>query len=195
MYNIALNIISAIISFACISLPLSSTVNCYPQDVLVDIFSVLVTVLMGWNIISLVDIKKDAARINSVSKDMESVVRSILQLSIHSFTMRKDKEAVIDSCISSLSILQSCKDNQIRDSIQKEVMEVLHYIYSECGKNNEVKIYDHKQFYHHILKHTDSPYTEEIIEMISKATITERQESINFANENNDDEFSITIGN
>ena len=194
MYNIAsclvvASIISGTISFAAITLSLSGDIDSSRQEVAVGILSVLVTVLMGWNIISVVDIKREASRIGSVSKDMESVVRGILQLSIHSFTLRKEKEAVIDSCFNSLDILRSFEDNQIRDSVQKEVMEVLHYINSLCGEKDRVKIYDRKQMYLYILQHTDSPYTKEIEDMINNASLTSRQESMTFARDtdNGDD--------
>ena len=198
MYNISAclivaNIISCTISFAALSLALSGNISCSNQDVVVDILSVLVTVLMGWNIISVVDVKREASRINSVSKDMESVVRSILQLSIHSFTMRSDKEAVIDSCFNSLNILKSCEDNQIKCSLQNEIMEVLHYIHTQFSESNSIRVYGLKDHYKYILKHTDSPYTEEIGDMIDQAETTSRQEVINFASDstqNND--FSLT---
>ena len=188
MYNVAAclvvaSIISGTISFAAIVITLGSDVDVSysHQDVVVDILSILVTVLMGWNIFSLIDIKKEASRISVVSKDVETVVKGILELSIHSFQLRKEKEAVIDNCLISLNLLQSCEDGDMKKTVQKEVMEVLHYIYLKFYSHERGKVYDKKQEYKYILQQIDSPYKDEIMNMINNATPTPKQESMSFA--------------
>ena len=190
MYNVAsclvvASIISGIISFGAIAMALCSdgTMNYSHQDVIVDILAILVTVLMGWNIISLIDIKKEASRISVVSNDVEIVVKGILELSIHSFLLRKEKEAVIDNCFTSLNLLQTCEDGDMKITVQKEVMEVLHYIYSKFYCTEKAKMYNKKQEYKYILQHIDSPYTDEIRKMIDEADPVPIRENISFAEE------------
>ena len=107
MYNIAsclivASIISGVISLwaVCLALPGDMSISVTQQEVIVDIFSVLVTILMGWNIISVVDIKRNAEKVNSISSDLDIVISSMIDLNFSSFDLRKDKENVIHSCFS-----------------------------------------------------------------------------------------------
>ena len=130
MYNVAAclvvaSIISGVISFLAIwvALPNSKKVDYTHQDVVVDILGVLVTVLIGWNIFSVVDIKRKAEKIDHVTSDLDNVISGIIQLSIHSFVMRPDKEAVINSCFSSLERVLASMNDTVRDSAIKEIMK------------------------------------------------------------------------
>ena len=201
MYNIAgclviASIISCAISFFAIVLALEkgNTNNIYQQDVIVDIFAVLVTVLMGWNIISVVDIKKEAGKIGRISKDLEIVISGILRLSIHSFTLREEKEAVIDNCLSSLESICLCEDKTIMSSALSEIMDVLYHVINSYKEDENITIYDRKEKYKFILRHTDHLYTDQILESIEKAGITAKEStSIKFADSKEND-VSATTG-
>ena len=65
------SIIASTVSFASVYIALSGQVVLSHQEVFVDILSVLVTVLMGWNIISVVDFKNKMEKIDTLSKDLE----------------------------------------------------------------------------------------------------------------------------
>lgn len=190
-YNIAAclvvaSILAGTISFLAIWLALSSKnpVNYSHQDVVVDIFGVLVTVLMGWNIISVVDVKKKAEKIDSISEDLDSVISGIIGLSIHSFTLREDKEAVINSCFLSLEKVNSCINDEVKKSAVREIMRVLHQIKKSYKPSDKIQIYkDQKEHYSSILWAIDDEYKEEIKQMINDAVYSPASgEDIKFAN-------------
>lgn len=189
-YNIAAclvvsSIIAGTISFLAvwIALPNNKEIDYTHQDVVVDILGVLVTVLIGWNILSLVDIKKKAEKIDSISDDLESVISGIIQLSIHSFTMRPDKEAIINSCFLSLEKVNNCDNEDVRKSAVREIMKVLHEVKKTYKSSDKIQIYkDQRERYQSILWMIDDEYKEEIQEMIKNATeLSVSGEEIKFA--------------
>lgn len=189
-YNVAAclvvtSIIACTISFLAvwIALPNSKSVDYTHQDVIVDILGVLVTVLIGWNILSVVDIKKKAEKIDSISEDLESVISGIIQLSIHSFTMRSDKEAIINSCFLSLERVNNCDNEDVRKSAVREIMKVLHEVKKTYKPGDKIQIYkDQRERYQSILWMIDDEYKEEIQEMIKNATeLSVSGEEIKFA--------------
>lgn len=77
------SILAGVICFFAIFYSLSGTGAAVisSQDAIVDILGVLVTVLMGWNIISLVDFKKKLMRLsisNMTSKMLLAVICSLI---------------------------------------------------------------------------------------------------------------------
>lgn len=179
IYNIAVclvvaSIISGTISFIAVwmALPNSKTINYTHQDVVVDIFGVLVTVLIGWNILSVVDIKKKAEKIDAISNDLEKVISGMIQLSIHSFTLRPDKEAIISSCFASLEKVLGCENEDVRNSGVKEIMKVLHQLKNSYDAGQSVYIYQgHMENYKSILWNLNDEYKEEIESMIKDAKV------------------------
>ncbi len=190
MYNVAAclvvaSIIACALSFLAVwvALPNSKDVDYTHQDVVVDILGVLVTVLMGWNIISVVDIKKKAENVESVASDLEKVISSIIQMSIHSFTMRPDKEAVINSCFLALEKAHECRNEFVRKTSIKEIMRVLHQVRCSYRIGEVASIFQgHKERYLSILWGIDDEYKEEIKSMIEQAIILNtNNENIMFA--------------
>lgn len=181
MYNTAAclvvsSIIAGTISFLALwlALPNVKGVGYTHQDVVVDIFGVLVTVLMGWNIISVVDIKRKAEKIDCISEDLENVISGIIQLSIHSFTLRPDKDAIIDSCFITLGKVLECDNESVRKAATKEILDVLHNVKQSYKEGENVYIYkDRKLVYQYVLSKVDGVYKNEIEDWISFA-----QESI-----------------
>ena len=164
MYNIAgclviASIISCAISFFAIVLALEkgNTNNIYQQDVIVDIFAVLVTVLMGWNIISVVDIKRNAEKVNSISNDLEMVISSIIQLNFHSLKIKEDKKAVIHSCFTMLEEIISNGNTIVGKSAEKEIIKILCSISRSYEVDEPVYIYNGMlKKYQYILNQTDN---------------------------------------
>ena len=191
MYNVAAclvvsSILAGTISFLAVwlALPNCKAVDYTHQDVVVDIFGVLVTVLIGWNILSVVDIRKKAEKIDTISEDLQNVISGIIQLSIHSFTLRPDKEAVINSCFLSLKKVLECDNEKVRHTATDEVMEVLFQIKKSYNKGEKACIYeDMKMEYEFILSKIDNVHTEEIRVMIKEAILlAANDESVKFAN-------------
>lgn len=190
-YNIAgclvvSSIIAGTISFLAvwIALPNTKAVDYTHQDVVVDILGVLVTVLIGWNIFSVVDIKKKAEKIDNISEDLESVISGIMQLSIHSFTMRPDKEAVINSCFLSLRKILECDNEKVKGTAIKEIMDVLYQVKRSYKDGQNASIYaDMKSEYEFILKKIDNVHVNDISDMINDATLlAANDDGVRFAN-------------
>ena len=183
MYNLATclvvaSIISGTISFLAVWVALSSNQKvCYNQhDVIADIFGVLVTVLMGWNILSVVDIKREAGKVGVVSNDLELIIKSVLQLSIHSFTMREKKAYIIDSCIKSLEVINLCDDKKLRDSAIQEILDVLQFVADEREEGVQIKVFRDKKHYISVLRNCKDFDTTEIQDMIQYAEATDKDD-------------------
>lgn len=179
MYNVAACLVVASIISGCMSLfavwiALANTkpVDYTHQDVIVDILGVLVTILMGWNIISLVDIKKKADEVDCIAGDFQHVVTGIMRLNMRGFIIRDDKDALIDSCFSSLEEILNCDNRDFCKSAVKEVMYLLHNINQKIEAGSNVLIYpDMRQKYLYLLDHAyiQSEYKEEVRTMIQNA--------------------------
>lgn len=177
MYNISVclivaSIISGVISFwaICLALPGSNTQTISQQEVIVDIFSVLVTVLMGWNIISVVDIKRNAEKVNSVSNDLEIVISSMIELDFHNFKLREEKEAVIHHCFQMLREVHACDNTTIRKTAEKEIVKILELISDSYDDGEDVIIYKgEKDLYLFILNQLDGIYVDKVRQIISNA--------------------------
>lgn len=177
MYNIAVclvvaSIISGTISFLAIwvALPNSKEVDFTHQDVVVDILGMLVTILIGWNILSVVDIKKKAESIEYITTDLERVISGIIQMTIHSFVMRGDKEAVINSCFLSLEKVLDCRNEFVRATATREILKVLHQVNKSYEVGETVFVYKgKKESYNSILWNLDDEYKAEIAGMIKDA--------------------------
>lgn len=175
MYNVAVclvfaSIIASTISFLAlwVALPKINEVDFTHQDVVVDILGVLVTILIGWNIFTVVDIKKKADEVDRISNDFAHVVTGIMRLNMRGFLMRKDKDAIIHNCFASLEEILNCNNRDFGKSAVNEIMTLLHNIY-QSYKGSTVYIYpDMKQKYLFILSndYIRSEYKEEIVEMI-----------------------------
>lgn len=181
IYNMACclvtaSIISCSLSFLaiCLAFENGNTSNFYQQDVIVDIFAVLVTVLMGWNIISVVDIKRNAEKVNSISRDLEMVMSGMMQLNFHSFDIRKDREAVIDSCFETLRNVHMCENEIVRHSAETEIIKLLEELRITYGERDRVKIYSGKKNkYIFVLQQIMGVYTDVIVAMINDAEETD----------------------
>ena len=177
MYNIGScmvvgSIISCTISFfaICIALEKGTESNFYQQDVIVDILAILVTVLMGWNIISVVDIKRNAEKVNTISRDLEMVISGMMQLNFHSFDIRKEREAVIDSCFETLRNVHMCENEIVRHSAETEIIKLLEELRTTYGDEDRVKIYpDTRNKYIFNLQQISDVYTDNIVSMINNA--------------------------
>lgn len=190
IYNVAACLIVASIMVGALSLiavwvalPDGKEVDFTHQDVIVDILAILVTVLMGWNIISVVDIKKKADEVDRITGDLEKVISGIIQMSIHSFTLRPDKEAVIHSCFMSLEKILDCKNEFVRKTAIKEIMKVLHQVKCTYQNGEQANIFrDSEDRYNSILWAVDDEYKEEIVNMVRNANVlNSNEETISFA--------------
>lgn len=193
IYNIACclvtaSVISCSLSFfaICLALENGNSSNFYQQDVIVDIFAVLVTVLMGWNIISVVDIKRNAEKVNSISRDLEMVISGMMQLNFHSFDIRKEREAVIDCCFETLRNVHMCENEIVRHSAETEIIKLLEELRTTYSEGDRVKVFPHKKDkYLFVLNQMNDVFTDNISSMINDAeetgeNVEERQLAYNY---------------
>lgn len=197
MYNISVclivaSIISGVISFWAVylALPGSNTQAISQQEVIVDIFSVLVTVLMGWNIISVVDIKRNAEKVNSVSNDLEIVISRMIDLNFHSFTLRKDREAVIHYCFEMMNAVQECDNRIIKKTAEVEIVKMLTLIKNSYREQEQIFIYEkERNRYLFILSQAEGVYTDNVERMIKEAKekgLSKNGDSVDFNDKTQD---------
>lgn len=180
MYNVAACLVVASIISGAMSLiavwvafPNNKEVDFTHQDVLVDILGVLVTLLMGWNILSVVDIKKKADEVDCIANDFEHVVTGIMQLNMRGSVMRGKTDALIDSCFISLEEILNCDNKNFCRSAITEIINLLHKINQNAiEKGQKVYIYPQKrQKYLFLINHEyiQSEYKVEVQSMIKSA--------------------------
>lgn len=198
MYNVAVclviaSILAGTISFLAVwvALPNSKEIDFTHQDVVVDIFGVLVTVLIGWNIFTVVDIKKKADEVDRISNDFAHVVTGVMRLNMKGFLMRGDKDALIHSCFTSLEEILNCDNRNFSKSAVNEIMTLLHNIHQSYS-GSMVYIYpDMQQKYLFVLSndYIQSQYKEEIVNMIKGAKDSSNiGEEVQFASGSNKSE-------
>ena len=183
MYRVACSlvvasILSGVISFFSIAYSLSGVVgsNISFQEAVVEILGVLVTVLMGWNIISLVDFKKKADEIDNIKHDFKHVIGGFMQLNFDSFLMKGEKHELLDNCFTALEEVHSCQNESIRKMSEDKLMDLIKRVCDGMGKNNDKLIMEgKKKYYIHTLKHIDSKYVQEIEEFLNDAVETEQK--------------------
>lgn len=173
MYRVAgclvvASILSGSISLAAISLALSSPPHEISSlDAYVDILGVLVTVLMGWNIISVVDFKRRAEKMDNITEDFQHVILGILRLNIKSFMMIGKKHQLLDNCLSSLDEIKKCKDDDISKLAINEIMLLLYKLCDEIKKDKEAYVYnDKRDEYNYILDHIENAYSKRVKDII-----------------------------
>ena len=140
------------------------------QEVIVDIFSILVTVLMGWNIISVFDIKKDMVKVNAVSNDLEVIISSMIDLNFSSFDLKDEKETIIHSCFNMLDAIQKCENKSFKKTAEKKVVEILkENMCSNMVGPRTVINKDERSHYLYILNQIDGMFIDDVRDMISNA--------------------------
>lgn len=172
------SIISGIVSFFAISYALSesSPSGMSTQNAIVDILGVLVTVLMGWNIISLVDFKKKADEINYIKQDFKNVIGGFMQLNFDSFLMIGDKPTLLDNCFKALDEIHTCLNESVREMAVGKLMDLIKQVCDNMtNSGNELILPDKKNIYLYTLNHIDSKYVEDIKAFLNRATYTGQQ--------------------
>ena len=172
------SIISGVLSIAAIYLALPAIKGDFTHhDALIDVLAVLVTVLMGWNIISVVDFKKKAESMELISDDFQTVISGIMQLNINSFMLIGDKDELFNNCVRTLEHIQNCKNDEIKTMAENEVMELLHRLCVAMYEKNEKSLYeDQKDYYKYTISRIESKYQEEIMKLINEAPGSEKKE-------------------
>lgn len=172
------SIISGILSIGAIYLSLPAIKGDFTHhDALIDVLAVLVTVLMGWNIISVVDFKKKAESMELISDDFQTVISGIMQLNINNFMLIGDKDELFDNCVKTLDHIRNCKNDEIKEMAENEVMELLHRLCVAMNEKGEKCLYkDHKEYYKYTVSHVESKYQNEILNLINDALDSEKKE-------------------
>ena len=166
------SLIAGCFSFFAICLSLSSpqSEGLSNQEAIVDILGILVTILMGWNIISLVDFKKKVDTIDYISQDFKSVISAVMQLNFNNFMMKGNKDEQLDSCMTALEKVHGCVDDNIRKMAEGQILDLVKHLCEEMkNENNRLVFEGKKNEYAHILSNVDSKYTKDLEEFIKSA--------------------------
>ena len=165
------SILSGVISLYAIvfSLSGSGTPVISSQDAIVDILGILVTVLMGWNIISLVDFKKKADEIDDIKSDFKNVIAGFTQLNFDTFSTNIENRVLLDNCINTLDGLHSCLSESIRHMAEDKLMNKIKKVCDDMeDKQDLVILPGQRNFYMHVLNHVDHRYTKDTKEFLGK---------------------------
>lgn len=143
------------------------------QEAIVDILGVLTTVLMGWNIVSLVDFKKKVDEVDNITQDFKSVISGFMQLNFSSFLMKGENNELLDNCFQALEEIHICFNDCIRQEIEDKLMELIKQVCEDMtSKGNEIIFAGKRNIYLHILNHVDSKYAKDIEDVIKRAKET-----------------------
>lgn len=172
------SIIASTVSFASVYLALSGKIDTSHQEIFIDILSILVTVLMGWNIISVVDFKnqeekmsKKVEKIDQLSKDFNHVINGIINLNMYSFPLRGNKPVLINSCFKLLKEIVKCEDRKLNEAAISQNMMLLHTIFESYEKDEIVRVFKGmRNNYLFILEQINyNEYKKEITDIITRA--------------------------
>lgn len=165
------SIISGVISMMSLYLALPAIKGDFTHhDALVDILGILVTVLMGWNIISVVDFKKKAESVEHISGDFSYVISGIMELNLSSFMLAGEKVVLLDNSFNTLESIQKCQNDQIKVQTEKEVMVLISRICDAMKQDRQNEILaGRKERYKYLLSHVDSEYKQSILDFINSA--------------------------
>lgn len=183
------SILSAVISLYAIVYSLSGGGSSFitSQDAIVDILGILVTVLMGWNIISLVDFKKKADEIDYIKHDFENVISGFMQLNFDSFITKGEDSEVLDNCFSALDEIHSCLNESIRQMAEGKLMAMIKCVCYEMSQKGDYWIIPNKKnHYLHSLSHVDNKYTQDVIDFLNKTNNVEHKLNPNGDGDNMD---------
>ena len=176
-YLIIASIVSVLISLYAIVFSLSGGGSCEvsSQDAIVDILGILVTILMGWNIISLVDFKKKADEIDYIKHDFRNVISGFMQLNFDSFLTKEENHEILDNCFTALDEIHSCLNENIRQMAEGKLMDMIKHICDEMTQNEDHWLVpDKKNQYLHSLSHVDNKYTQDVIDFLNNANDSEQ---------------------
>lgn len=190
------SILTGVISLACLYLALPAIKNDFTHhDALIDILGVLVTVLMGWNIISVVDFKKKAESVDHISDDFSHVISGIMELNMNSFMMAGEKVVLLDNSFNTLEAILKCQNDSIRIKAVDEIMELIKKICDAMKKNKENSVLaGRRDQYKFLLDHVDSANKEKILEFIDNAEDCEAKGPSQFNHIDPNDERLKDIG-
>ncbi len=165
------SVLSGVISVMSLYLALPAIKGDFTHhDALVDILGVLVTVLMGWNIISVVDFKKKAESVDHISDDFSHVISGIMELNLSSFMLAGEKVVLLDNSFNTLESIQRCQNDQIKAQTEKEVMLLISRICDAMKQDKQNAILaGRKERYKYLLGHVDSEYKQSITEFVNSA--------------------------
>lgn len=169
------SIISGIISVAALYLALPAIKGDFTHhDALVDILGVLVTVLMGWNIISIVDFKKKAESVDHISDDFSHVISGIMELNLSSFMLAGEKIVLLDNSFNTLEAIQKCQNDNIRKKAEDEILVLINKICDAMKLDKKCYIMSgQRDRYKYLLGHVDSVYTDSILKFINESQNSE----------------------
>lgn len=179
------SILAGVICFFAIFYSLSGTgaTVISSQDAIVDILGVLVTVLMGWNIISLVDFKKKADEIEYIKHDFQNVISGYMQLNFDSFMTKGMDQDLLDNCFTALNEIHSCLNDNIRQMAEDKLMDMIKRVCDEMKKNgNNWILPKKKNLYLHTLDHVDHKYCQDVREFINTASDNKQNYTANMDN-------------
>ena len=166
-----------------LALPSVGKYNSTAAETIVEILGILIAVLMGWNIISVVDFQKKADELVKVKDDLKQVSSSTMQLYIKSFAPKDWSTLILalDNCFTALEQMSHCKLEDLKSTSINELLELISSITREMKGHGSVMIKEGKrQEYLYILEHIDNKQVCEIKKDIENAK--EEKNKYSFSN-------------
>lgn len=194
-------IFCAVVSLACLCVAMvkKSPMSFDWMSILVGILSLLVTILIGWQIFNFIYIKDEVkeqinSNIENSFNDLIPILKGMMVLGdSKSFYSGNMTQALDDNMIALESVFQS-KNSKLIEPAVNVIMCNLYEIKKDMEACNKIMIFkDQKPRYSELLKKTEHYYTSELISLLSKATEVEykRDNHQRLFNEGNDDLFKL----
>lgn len=200
--NIGLSIANTLILiiniyYLCNNYPNTECLGIDYNGMLIGILSILVTLLIGWQILNYFQIEKKFEclvneKIEKFGEDCKYVLNGIVRINIYNNAMSGSCAFLLDNCFSGLREIKKCKKDILKGFALDNVMELI---------NEIIEHYDHIEIYKSTraeylfeIKDVESRYTNHIKEKLEKAKEIEMEEkSINTVNPISCKEIDDTI--
>lgn len=145
----------------------------YPS-LLVSVLSVIVTILIGWQVVNYVLMEKHIKNtldesLKAVTKDYEAILNGIVRLNLYNHDLKGNCALLTDNCFECLKDIAECRNENLRRFATNAVMEILYELRKHYKCNYEIYA-GRKNRYLYILSKTDSPYTRDIEKAIAHTT-------------------------
>ena len=154
------------------------TFNMTDAGFIVNVLSILVTVLIGWNILNYMQFKDSMKKIaqeevKSVTEDYKAILNGLTMLNGKNAMLAGNFAYLIDNSFDALQKISDCKNEELSKFAIDYVMD---FIY-EISRTEDVKIFkDKRNEYVYILGKINHKYKASIMQFLENAEEEERKD-------------------
>lgn len=140
--------IASIIGMLCVSTDSPKEMQ---TDIQVDVLAILVTVLIGWNILNYMQFKDSMKKIaqeevKSVTEDYKAILNGLTMLNGKNAILAGNCSFLIDNGFTSLEKVLCCENKALNSFAIEYIMDFIYNVFNNFSEKDKVEIYKDKKF-------------------------------------------------